>query len=120
MSRYARKVDSNHKAVSDAFEAAGASVLSLAPLGKNAPDLLVGLCGRAILVEVKPDTHLKAHMPTEGQVKFAKGWRGGFVHLIRTPGQAVELVNAVRQSHATQLEAARALTSARSQQERST
>ncbi len=96
MSRFARKVDSNHGAIVDALEQAGASVLSLASLGKGAPDVAFGVSGRTFLAEIKPDTHLKAHAVKPHQLEWAARWRGGPVHLLRTPVDAFELVNLIR------------------------
>ena len=47
------KVDANHAEVVEEFRKLGASVLSLAMLGKGVPDLLVSWCGVTMLVEVK-------------------------------------------------------------------
>jgi Holliday junction resolvase len=51
--RHAAKVDENHAAIVRRFRELGYSVLSLAALGKGAPDLLVARGGVNTLVEVK-------------------------------------------------------------------
>lgn len=51
--RRAARVDSNHAAIVGALRACGAQVLSLAPIGRGCPDLLVFHRGRLMLVEVK-------------------------------------------------------------------
>ncbi len=97
MSRFARKVDRNHGTVVAAFELAGCSVLSIASVGRNAPDLVVGCAGRSHLVEVKPDVGAKAlRDPRKGQLDWAAKWRGGPVHVIRTAAEALELANLLR------------------------
>ncbi len=96
MSRYARKVDSNHGIVVDALERAGASVLSLASLGNGAPDVCFGIHGRTHLAEIKPDTKLKAHALRDNQALWAAKWRGSPVHVLRNPFEAFELVNLIR------------------------
>lgn len=45
MTRRAAKIDANQPAIVDAFERCGYLVLSLAPMGRGCPDLLV--CERA-------------------------------------------------------------------------
>ena len=51
--RRAAKIDANHGDIVEALRGIGCSVLSLAPLGKGAPDLLVGYWGRNTILEVK-------------------------------------------------------------------
>jgi hypothetical protein len=68
---YARKVDSTHKAVVEAFRAAGWHVLSTFRL-PNAPDLFVAKAGRTVAVEVKgPKTKV-----TAGQQSWHADWPG--------------------------------------------
>ena len=49
----AAKIDANHEQVVTALRAAGATVQSLAGVGKGVPDLLVGYQGQTLLMEVK-------------------------------------------------------------------
>lgn len=98
MSRFARRTDLNAHSIVKAFEAAGATVLVLSGCRAGTPDLAVGVSGRTHLVEIKQDSILRAHQPSPEQVKFARGWRGAPVHLVRTPQQALELVASVRQA----------------------
>ena len=69
--RRAAKIDRNHHAIVDAYRERGAIVLSLAPMGKGVPDLLIWYCGRLHMVEVKmPDGSL-----TDAQRAFMEqGW----------------------------------------------
>ncbi len=106
---YARKVDSSHRAIVKAFEFAGASVAAIQSPRAGLPDLAIGVSGSTHLVEVKPDTKLKAHALKPAQVDFAAKWRGGVVHLVRSPQQAWELVALLRMSAATRTKAAIAL-----------
>ncbi len=97
MSRYARRVDANHREVADALESLGCSVLSLAPLGNDAPDLLFGLGGRDHKIEVKDGSKPpSARQRTPGQLLWAERWRGSPTHLVESVQQAVELVNLLR------------------------
>ena len=52
MRRRAR-TDGNHGQIVEALRAAGCTVQSLAAIGDGTPDLLVGVGGRNLLVEVK-------------------------------------------------------------------
>ena len=60
------KVDANHFEIVAAFRKLGASVLSLANLGRGVPDLLVAWCGVTMLVEVKAPKGKE----TEDQLRF--------------------------------------------------
>ena len=71
MRRNAR-TDQNHQEIVAAFRKLGASVLSLANLGRGVPDLLVAWCGVTMLVEVKAPKGKE----TEDQLRFFEGWQG--------------------------------------------
>ena len=71
MRRNAR-IDKNHPEVVEAFRKLGASVLSLAPLGRGIPDLLVAINGVTWLVEIKS----KKGKENDLQLEWAKNWRG--------------------------------------------
>lgn len=96
MSRYARRKDKGHGEIVSAFRQLGCSVVILDATDAGVPDLAVGCAGRTYLVEVKPDTKLVRHMPSEAQVNFAKRWKGGPVHLVRCVEGAGLLVQAWR------------------------
>lgn len=51
--RRASRIDSNQAEIVEVLRRAGASVQSLAALGKGCPDLLIGFQGRNYLAEVK-------------------------------------------------------------------
>lgn len=53
MMRRNARVDTNHKAIVDGLRDVGASVVSLAAIGRGVPDLLVGYRGVNYLLEVK-------------------------------------------------------------------
>lgn len=76
--RRAAKVDRNHVEICEALRKAGASVLSMAPLGNGAPDVLCGYAGQTILLELK-DGSLppSARRLTDDQLKWHSGWKGG-------------------------------------------
>ena len=71
MRRNAR-IDKNHPEVVAAFRKLGASVLSLAPLGRGIPDLLVAIGGVTWLIEIKS----KKGKENDLQLEWAENWRG--------------------------------------------
>jgi hypothetical protein len=79
--RRAARTDENHGAIVNALRALGASVQSLAMVGDDCPDLLVGFRGINLLMEVKPgeakDKRRRELRPTQAEW-FAK-WRGQVV-----------------------------------------
>ncbi len=82
--RQAAKIDANHTAIADALRRCGWQVLSLAALGRGAPDLLVTRRGVWHLVEVKqPKGKL-----TEPQTRFHTVWP---VTIVRSVDEALEL-----------------------------
>ena len=70
--RRASRVDGNHAEIVDCFKKLGCSVLSLAPLGKGVPDLLVAINGITWLVEVK----MPKGKENKLQIEFAITWKG--------------------------------------------
>ena len=71
MRRNAR-VDKNHPEIVEAFRKLGASVLSLAPLGRGIPDLLVAINGVTWLIEIKS----KKGKENDLQLEWAENWKG--------------------------------------------
>lgn len=96
MTRYARRKDDNHSVVVNALRLAGASWLTIESNEAGAPDGAIGVCGRTHLVEIKQDSKLKAHALRPEQLEWADNWRGSPVHLLRSPAEAVTLVNLLR------------------------
>lgn len=96
MSRRAARVDENQGAIVDALRSLGCSVQSLASLGKGVPDLLVGIRGVNLLVEVKNPASSGDKL-TPDQLTWHLGWLGQ-VAVIRTVEQASALVRAVEKA----------------------
>jgi len=71
MRRNAR-IDKNHPEVVEAFRKLGASVLSLAPLGRGIPDLLVAIGGVTWLIEIKS----RKGKENDLQLEWAENWKG--------------------------------------------
>jgi Holliday junction resolvase len=75
--RLRAKVDRNHSEIVEALRKAGASVQSLAQLGKGVPDLLVGWKGRNFVFEVKDPKRRPSHRRlTEDEIAWHCAWTG--------------------------------------------
>lgn len=96
--RRAAKVDDNQTQIVNVFRRAGCSVQILSAVGQGCPDILVGISGFNILVEIKdgakPPSDRKL---TKDQVIWHTDWRGQ-VAVIATVDEAISLINLVRRS----------------------
>lgn len=76
--RRAAKVDANQEQIVEALRAVGATVQTLAAVGKGVPDLLVGYQGKTLLLEVKDGRRPPSERRlTEDQLVWHGAWRGG-------------------------------------------
>lgn len=91
--RRAAKVDASHEAIVSALRAAGASVQSLAPVGKGCPDAMVGYQGTTYTLEFKAGRTSKA--VRERQEKWRAEWRGSPVVTVFTPDEALRAIGAI-------------------------
>jgi Holliday junction resolvase len=91
--RTAAKVDRNQAEVVNALRKVGASVQSLASIGKGCPDLLVGYHGILYLMEVKDGSNVPSkQLLTEDQKKWHDAWTGSPVHVVRSIEQALKIL----------------------------
>lgn len=75
--RRAAKTDANQAEIVAALRAAGASVQSLAAVGKGVPDLLVSIRGVNLLMEVKDGSRPPSERQlTKDQIKWHGSWNG--------------------------------------------
>lgn len=75
--RRAAKVDANHKDIVDGLRERGVTVISLAALGKGVPDILCGVSGVNVLLELKDGSKPPSDRKlTKDQVKFFDTWKG--------------------------------------------
>lgn len=81
------KTDRNQAEIVHAIRQLGATVQSLAPVGKGVPDLLVGYRGVNFLFEVKGQNGKL----TEPQVKWHGEWQGK-VYIVRTIEDAITIL----------------------------
>ena len=97
MSYLKRHKDTNHAEVVRAFRACGASVEVHEPTTAGAPDLIVGLFGHNLLVEVKPgDAKDKRQRELRAsQLEWHQSWRGR-VDVVRSVDDVMLLVASIR------------------------
>jgi Holliday junction resolvase len=95
--RRAAKVDANQEQVVEALRAAGASVQTLAAVGKGVPDLLVGYQGQTLLLEVKDGRRPPSERRlTEDQLKWHGAWRGGPLAVVDGPEAALRMLAVIK------------------------
>jgi len=95
--RRAAKVDANQEQVVTALRAAGATVQSLAAVGKGVPDLLVGFQGKTLLMDVKDGSKPpSARELTEDQLQWHGAWRGGPLSVVDGPEAALRALGVLR------------------------
>jgi hypothetical protein len=91
MRRRAR-IDANQPLIVKALREAGASVLSLSPMGSGCPDLLVGFGGRNFLMEIKDPTKKPSQRElTDDEKEFMRAWLGQ-VTVVETADEALEFI----------------------------
>lgn len=95
--RRAAKVDANQEQVVQALRAAGATVQTLAAVGKGVPDLLVGYQGKTLLLEVKDGRRPPSERRlTEDQLVWHGAWRGGPLAVVDGPEAALRALGAIK------------------------
>jgi Holliday junction resolvase len=93
----AARIDANHEQVVSALRAAGASVQSLAGVGKGVPDLLVGFQGKTLLMEVKDGKKTASERRlTEDQVRWHGAWRGGPLAVVNGVDAALRMLGVMK------------------------
>ena len=89
----APRVDANQRRIVEALEAVGASVASLAGVGRGCPDLLVGYHGRNFLLEVK-NMDRRGWGLTKDQDVFHVTWKGQTA-VVGTVADALQVIGFV-------------------------
>ena len=93
----AAKIDANHEAVVLALRAVGATVQSLAGVGKGVPDLLVGFQNQTILMEIKDGNKSpSARLLTEDQLRWHGSWNGGALAVVDSPDAALRMIGVIK------------------------
>lgn len=86
--RTAARTDDNQTEIVKALRAVGATVQSIAAVGKGCPDLLIGINGRNFLIEVKNQNQPPSRQAlTTDELLWHNEWKG-----------KVEIVNNVKQA----------------------
>ena len=94
--RRSAKIDDNHGEIVRALREAGCTVQSLAAMGKGVPDLLVGVRGFNLLMEIKDgDKPKSAQKLTKDEFEWHAKWRGS-VLIIYSVDQAIKIINRIR------------------------
>ena len=92
MTKYAAKVDANQGEIVLALRRLGCTVMSIASVGRGCPDLVVGVRGKNVLLEVKdgrrPPSERKL---TEAEREWIDAWRGQ-VNVVESVDDAIEVV----------------------------
>ena len=83
-----KRVDRNHGRIVQSLRKRGASVFSLATLGKGVPDLCIGFQQRTVLAEIKTKTGKLNAM----QRNWHDTWRGEKVVVLRSSEDVEELL----------------------------
>jgi len=87
------RTDANQTEIVRVLRSMGASVTSLASVGAGCPDLLVGFCGRTILLEVKDgEKPPSARALTPAEKQWHEEWRGKRVVVVNNTTEAVMAV----------------------------
>lgn len=95
--RRAAKTDANQAEIVKALRAAGATVQSLAAVGQGVPDLLVGIRGQTLLIEVKDGKRPPSERRlTPDQLEWHGAWRGGAVAVVDGVEAALRVLGVVR------------------------
>ena len=86
------KVDANHLQIVIALRTMGASVQSLAAVGKGCPDLLVGFQKRNYLMEVKDGRKVESRKQlTKDQITWHGEWNGK-VNIVYSVDDAINIL----------------------------
>lgn len=94
--RRAAKVDDNQNLIVDGLRRMGCTVQILSAVGHGCPDILVGVAGINLLMEIKDGSKVEsATKLTPDQVKWHGEWRGQ-VHVVKSLDHAIRIINYVR------------------------
>lgn len=90
------KVDANQAEIVAALRQAGATVQSLAEIGDGCPDLLVGLAGKTVLIEVKDSAQPPSKRQlTDDQLRWHGAWAGGTLAVVCDVESALRALRAM-------------------------
>ena len=90
---YAKRVDLNHQEVVKTLRSLGATVFDASRMGQGFPDLVIGINGKTVLVEIKSGEEKKF---TQAQLKFMENWQGSTVVRINDIESVERLINLLK------------------------
>lgn len=91
--RRANRIDANQNDIVAALREAGAFV-RIVSQGDGLPDLLVGYRGETLLMEVKDgDKPPSKRSLTDAEADFFANWTGGRLAVVKSPVEAVAMLN---------------------------
>jgi hypothetical protein len=91
----AKRVDDNQSSIVNTLRRVGASVLSLADIGKGVPDLLVAHQGLLYLAEVKDGSKSPSRRKlTDDETKFHATW-GSHIYILESDADALRMIGAI-------------------------
>lgn len=94
--RRAGRTDANQTAVVQALRNMGCSVAITSGAGNGLPDIIVGVHGVNLLIEIKDSEKVpSAKKLTPAEQYFVDNWKGLAVKIVETPEEAVNYVVAV-------------------------
>ena len=94
--RRAARTDANHAEIVRTLRALGCSVQDLSRVGEGCPDILVGVCGRNLLMEIKDGRKVASERKlNKRQEEWHAAWRGQRV-VVESREQVIEIINEIR------------------------
>jgi len=91
----AAKIDANQEEIVAALRKVGATVQSLAGVGRGVPDLLIGYQGVTYLVECKDGAKVpSARKLTPDQEDWHSKWTGGTLRVANNVEEALNIIEA--------------------------
>lgn len=95
--RLAARTDANHSQIVAALEAVGATVQSLASIGRGCPDLLVGYKQKTVLIEVKDGSKAPSRRKlTDDQLQWHAKWQGGPLAIVDSVESALRILKIIQ------------------------
>lgn len=99
--RRAAKKDDNQAELERVLKACGCSVADTSRLGGGFPDLVVGVAGVNVMIEVKDgDKTPSRRKLTPAELDWHRAWKGT-VHIVHDASEALQLVARYRSSSLT-------------------
>ena len=93
--RRAARVDTNHSAVVKAFRECGCTIEDLSGVGGGCPDIVIGLRGESVFVEIKDGKRKPSEQKlTPAQAIWHRDWKGSKA-IVRSPEEARALVERI-------------------------